>query len=136
MIRTIHTLLGLKPMRFLLVGGLNTVVGYSLFALLLFLGLQSHLALLFTTCFGIVFNFRTISNMVFTINNNALFYKFFLLYAGLYLGNLGLLKLFDNLFHNPYYSGIISIVLITIPSYYGNKRLFSTTDVIITHHIN
>jgi putative flippase GtrA len=118
-------LLKLKPIRFLLVGGLNTLVGYSIFALFLFFGLPSDLALLFATCFGIVFNFKSISNMVFCTNHNALFGKFFLLYTILYLGNLGLLKLLDNLFHNPYYSGIVSIMLITIPSYYGNKRLFS-----------
>lgn len=120
-----HKLLKLKAIRFLLVGGLNTLVGYSIFALFLFLGLRSDLALLFATCFGIVFNFKSISKLVFSINHNALFYKFFLLYAVLYLGNLSLLKLLDNLIHNPYYSGIVSIMLITVPSYYGNKRLFS-----------
>ena len=51
--------------RFLLVGGLNTLFGYSLFALLVWLKLPYPLAIGLATAGGIALNFQTTGRLVF-----------------------------------------------------------------------
>lgn len=51
--------------RFLLVGVLNTAFGYGVFLLLLWAGLPTTPALLLAYVAGVMFNFRTISALVF-----------------------------------------------------------------------
>ena len=46
-------------MRFILIGIPNTAFGYSLYALLIFLGLRYDLAILIATILGVLFNFKT-----------------------------------------------------------------------------
>ena len=63
---------------FLIVGFLNTLFGYSLYAFFIYLGLNYVLAILFSTILGIVFNFKTIGKFVFQNDSNKLIIKFFL----------------------------------------------------------
>lgn len=57
--------LAYRPMRFLLVGGLNTIFGYGAFATLLFLGLGPSVALTLATILGVAFNFVTSGSLTF-----------------------------------------------------------------------
>ena len=51
--------------RFILVGVLNTVVGYAVFVALLWVGMRSGLALVLATIAGVLFNFQTTRTLVF-----------------------------------------------------------------------
>ena len=98
-------------LKFLLIGGLNTLFGYSLFALFIFLGIHFTLASLLSTILGILFNFKTTGGFVFQNKNNRLIYRFFVVYTVVYLLNIALLKLLNSNGFDLYFAGAI----ITLP---------------------
>ena len=67
-----------KFRKFFLVGVVNTIFGYSLYALFLSLGFHYNIAVLFSTILGILFNFKTIGKFVFNKSSNRFFLKFVL----------------------------------------------------------
>jgi putative flippase GtrA len=71
--------------RFLVVGGLNTAIGYGIYAILIVLGLVPELALLVATIIGITVNYFTTGRMVFGTRGDGLFFKFMLVYAVMYI---------------------------------------------------
>jgi putative flippase GtrA len=110
-----------KLIRFFLVSGLNTVFGYGLFALLVFIGVAYPLALLISTIVGILFNFKTISILVFENHNNILIFKFFSIYGITYLCNLGGLALFKYFEINIYWGGAILLIPMGILAFMLNR---------------
>ena len=66
---------------FLVVGGINTILGYAVFALLIYLGLHYALAVIIGTIVGILFNFKTTGGIVFKSKDNRLIFKFFAVYG-------------------------------------------------------
>ncbi|MCK4342167.1 MAG: GtrA family protein [Phycisphaerae bacterium] len=79
--------------RFLVVGILNTAFGYGVYAAGILLGLPRPPALLIATVLGVLFNFRTTGWIVFGSRDNRLLARFILVYAAMYMFNLGLLEL-------------------------------------------
>jgi putative flippase GtrA len=114
-------LLRQKLIRFLLVSVLNTLFGYSLFALFLYFGLPYPFALLISTIVGILFNFKTIGRLVFKNNNNILIFKFISVYGITYLVNLGGLALLKSIEINTYLSGALLLIPIGFLSFILNK---------------
>lgn len=112
-----------KFIRFLVVGGLNTLFGYSLFALLIFSGLHYSLAVFVSTALGVLFNFKTTGSIVFKHNNNALIFKFVLGYCVVYALNVGLLKVLNLLGFNMYAGGAMLLLPMALVSYFLNSRL-------------
>lgn len=108
--------------KFLLVGGLNTLFGYALFALLLALGLYYPWALLIATCIGVLFNFKSTGKLVFKNSDNSLLLRFILLYIFIYLFNLAAIKILDLLIHNLYWSGLLAMGPSAVLSYYCSKK--------------
>jgi len=124
----LKSLLKTRFIRFLLVGGLNTLFGYGIFALLLW-GLPKSAALLGSTILGILFNFKTTGILVFESHNNRLIYRFVLCYAIVYLVNLGLLQAAENLEFNLWLAQAIYILPMAVLAYSLQKSLvFKTTD--------
>jgi putative flippase GtrA len=80
-------------LRFLIVGALNTAVGYALFATFILLGFHYALATLFAVSLGVLFNFRTIGILVFRDSDPSKIYRFALVYAVVYGLNVGLLRI-------------------------------------------
>jgi len=116
----------LKRNRFLLyiiVGVLNTIFGYSVFALLIFIGLHYTLAVFLATCLGVLFNFKTIGSIVFKNSNNRLIFRFVGVYVVQYFANIGLIKLFLLLSFNIYLAGAFSTFFCAVLSYLLNKHL-------------
>jgi len=112
-----------KFIKFILVGILNTIVGYSLFALFLFLNVHYSLAVLFSTILGVLFNFKTIGKLVFGSHDNRLIFKFILVYIVIYLLNITGLWLFKiNGFENMYINGLVLLVPLAIISFVLNKK--------------
>ncbi len=99
-----------KIVRFFLVSGLNTIFGYGLFALLIYLGLHYTLACFIGTIAGILFNFKTIGTIVFKNNKNSRIFRFFGVYGITYLCGTGALALFIYFGVNVYIGGVILLL--------------------------
>lgn len=110
-------------MKFLAVGFLNTLFGYSVFSLLIYLELHYGVASLLSTIVGVLFNFKTTGKIVFNNSNNNLLYRFIGVYTLIYFVNIGLLRIFDILNVGMYEAGAILILPIACLSFYLNKTL-------------
>ena len=66
--------------KFILVGILNTLFGYGVWALLMYIGLHYAIATVLSTILAILFNFKTTGVLVFQNKNNKLFWKFMQIY--------------------------------------------------------
>lgn len=84
----------LRWVKYLGVGGLNTLVGYSIYAVLVLIGVPYLWALLMATIAGVVFNYFSFGRMVFKASGGwFVFGKFIVAYAVVYVVNAGLLSL-------------------------------------------
>jgi putative flippase GtrA len=104
-------------MRFILVGILNTAFGYSLYALLIFLGLRFDLAILISTISGVFFNFKTTGTLVFNNSRNNLIFRYFGIYAIIYLLNVILIWLMLKSSINSYLAQAFLTPVLVILSY-------------------
>lgn len=109
-------------LRFLLVGGVNTVFGYSVFALLIFLGVYYPVALAVSTVAGVLFNFATTGRLVFKNRDNSLLTRFIIIYLPVYLVNVVALKLLSELGVNHYAAQAISALPVALLSFGLNRR--------------
>lgn len=110
-----------QALRFLLIGILNTLVGYSMYAFFLFCGLNYSLALGLATVLGVLFNFKTIGTLVFRVNRNTLIFRFILVYIVTFCLNLLLIKMFIQFGLNAYTAGVITIIPMAAASFLLNK---------------
>ena len=104
-------------MRFILIGILNTAFGYSLYALLIFLGLRFDLAILISTVLGVFFNFKTTGILVFNNRRNNLIFRYFGIYAIIYLINVILIWLMLKSAINSYLAQAFVTPVLVIFSY-------------------
>jgi putative flippase GtrA len=112
-----------KFIKFILVGILNTVFGYSLFALFIFLNMHYSLAVFLSTVLGVLFNFKTIGKLVFDSHDNSLIFKFIVVYVLLYLINISCLWFFKiSGFENMYINGFVLLVPLALISFILNKK--------------
>ncbi|KRE75861.1 GtrA family protein [Paenibacillus sp. Soil750] len=112
-----------KFVKFLVVGGINTVFGYSLFALFIYFNFHYAIATLCATVIGIFFNFKTIGSIVFKSKNNNLLFRFFIVYGFVYLLNILLMFLLNSLVNdNHYVSGAMTVFPLAILSFLLNKK--------------
>lgn len=102
---------------FFFVGGINTMFGYSLYALLLFINLHYALASFLATIGGVLFNFKTTGTIVFRNSDNKLLYKFVLVYCFTYFVNVLFLRAFYVFEVNMYLAGAIMVVPVALLSY-------------------
>lgn len=109
--------------KFLLVGVLNTLFGYAMFALFIYLGFHYTIASLFSTILGIMFNFQTIGKMVFGNKRQQLLFKFTGVYAVIYGLNVLGLHLFELRNINNYIAAAILAFPLAILSYMLNKNM-------------
>jgi len=117
------SLINNKFIRFLFVGVINTIFGYSLYALFLKLGFHYSIAVLASTVIGIIFNFFTTGRLVFQNTRNSLIFKFFGVYGIIYFTNVFLLKIFDLYSFNLYLAGAVLILPMALLSFVLNKNL-------------
>lgn len=132
MINKIKKIFEYQQIRFLFVGGLNTLVGYGSYALLLFLGLNYFLANTISYIIGIIHSYIWNKKFTFKSNNKSILevIKFVFVYVINYLIGLGFLSLFINVFNvNEYIAGVLNLVVTTLISYFGHKYFsFSKTS--------
>jgi putative flippase GtrA len=84
---SVKKLLKIQFIRFLLVGCLNTAVGYALFAIGILLGMPSALALMISTAIGVLFNYFSTGRMVFAWRSSRRFWRFVSGYGIIYFIN-------------------------------------------------
>lgn len=114
--------------RFLFVGGLNTLFGYGMFALLLYGGMHYAVASLLATILGILFNFMTTGTIVFQNRNHRLLFRFVGVYAVTYVINVTSLKVFDLLKINMFLAGGLLLLPAAVISYMLNRKFVFITE--------
>lgn len=108
--------------KFLLVGLLNTFVGYMIYMICILLGLNFRIAILVATVLGVMFNFKTYGTIVFKSNNNLLFIKFGIAYFLMYIINLYGVEFLNNLGFTFLIAGLLMAGPIALLSYFINSR--------------
>src|SRR5665647_2063048 len=103
--------------KFLFVGGLNTLFGYGMFALFIYFHLHYSIASLLATLLGVLFNFKTTGKLVFKSSDNRLIVRFFAVYGMVYLVNVLFLKGFSWFGLNYYIAGAILVLPLAALSY-------------------
>jgi putative flippase GtrA len=111
----------LRILRFLIVGGFNTVFGYAVYATLLLLSGSSLVAVTGATLLGMVFNFFSYGIVVFHASGGASFDRFILVYFVIWLLNNGLLKVTDTFGVSEFYAQLFFIPILAAMSYLGMK---------------
>jgi putative flippase GtrA len=111
-----------RLVRFLIVGGLNTFVGYSIFSLLLWLGLHYSLSSAISTVLGVLFNFKSTGSLVFKSSDNRKILRFVLVYAIVYGVNVAGLAVLLHLGIGAYQGGLVLILPLALLAYCLNAR--------------
>jgi putative flippase GtrA len=116
--------LGDKRFRFLVVGGINTAVGYGSFALFTWLGMHYFVASTLSTILGVANSF--VWNKYFTFRSRKRsgreLVRFISVYCLSYALNLALLKLMvDTWGFSQYAAGAVALAFTTLISYLGHN---------------
>ena len=115
-----------KIVRFLFIGGLNTLVGFIVFALVIFLSNGNiGLSLAANIVVGVFFNYLSYGLAVFRSFGKRQFAKFVLAYAFLYGLNYVALKFMQGFQMNIYIAQFINLFYLAPLSYFiFNKLVF------------
>jgi putative flippase GtrA len=108
--------------KFLFVGGLNTVFGYGVFAFFLTLHVHYSLAALLSTLLGILFNFKTYGTLVFRNSDNRLLFKFLGVYGTTYLLAVSSIAVLKSFSMSAFVAGAIMAVPLAMISFLLNRR--------------
>jgi len=108
-------------LRYLVVGVLNTVFSYSIYVLLLWLGLAYFIANLVALLCGIVFSFQMQGRYVFDNTSRRLFPKYMVLWVLIYFCNIAMIKLLLICGFNAYVAGALALPPIVLLSYVLQK---------------
>jgi putative flippase GtrA len=114
---------GRQFVRFIAVGGLNTMFGYGVFSLLALAGMEAGLALLFATVLGVLFNYFTTGRLVFAAKGLGRLPWFIAVYGLTFLVNLWSLRRLTTAGLSPLQSQAMLLPLITVLAFVLNKLL-------------
>lgn len=123
LIDLIKTIWSIRFVRFLFVGGLNTLFSYVIYAILILLNVHYTLATLISTILGIIFNFFSTGSIVFRNRKLSLMLRFFLVYGFTYLVNILLLSFFETKQVDMLIAGAIVTLPVALLSYFLNAKL-------------
>lgn len=111
-----------KFFRFIIVGIVNTAFGYALFALLIYLKFHYSIAVLISTILGVLFNFKTIGEIVFNNKSNRLILKFCMVYFITYWLNVFIIFIFKKVIsENLYLVGFLALIPVALITFFLNK---------------
>lgn len=120
----IKNLWQIRLLRFFVVGAINTLFSYLVYALLILLGMHYSLATLISTVLGVIFNFFTTGRIVFRSMDNKRFIMFVLVYAFTYFVNILLLSwLVDGASMDELLAGALVTLPVALLSYSLNSKL-------------
>jgi putative flippase GtrA len=105
-------------LRFLVVGAINTLFGYSVFAGLVLAGMPPVPALVLTYVVGVLFNFFTTRRFVFSRAARASLLRFIGAYVVIYFFNLGLFKAFEAAGTSPLVAQALCLPVVAVFSFF------------------
>ncbi len=108
---------GVQFAKFLVVGALNTLFGYSVFAGLVLVGMDPVPALILTYVVGVLFNFVTTRRLVFGSSTRASLARFIAAYVLIYFFNLGLYKLGEAAGAGPLLAQALCLPVVAVFSF-------------------
>ncbi len=108
--------------KFLIVGGLNTLVGYLIFSAFIVGGMDSAVAVIATTIIGALFNFASTGWIVFRSSETTLLPRFVIVYAGQCVVNLAMLRALETLGVAPLVAQALLLPVLTILSYLSMRQ--------------
>lgn len=117
-----HNLRRSRFIRFLFVGGVNTLFGFGVYSSAIILGAAVWFALLAGTVAGTVFNFFTIGGYVFRKILFNRFPNFLIVYILIYVVNLAMIWLASLWFSNKILLQFILILPLSVLSYSLMKK--------------
>lgn len=112
----------MQLIRFLVVGGINTLFGYSVFIVLVWIGLHYPLAIALATIAGVSFNFQSIGRLVFGGAPRSRFWRFVGVYCLIYLLNVGGVRLLLAVGANVYVANAIILLPLSLIAFLLNRR--------------
>ncbi len=113
--------------RYISVGLLNTGFSYLIYSLMLYLGLNYQVSNLLALVLGILFSFHTQGKIVFFNKGRIAFIKYLLAWIGIYFINIWIISILIDKFFDPYLSGAVATIPISIASYFILKFLVFNT---------
>jgi putative flippase GtrA len=112
-----------QPVRFLIVGGFNTIFSYSLYALLVSAGLRFWLANLIALLCAICVGFFTQGRIVFGNRDPRRIFCFAAFWLCIYLVQTGLIALLVRASTDPRIAGLIVLPGTVIVSFFTQKLI-------------
>lgn len=103
-----------KFIKFLFVGGINTLFAYIMYSIFITTPLPRPIALLCAYIVGVLWNFKTTGTLVFKSNDNSLIFKFFGVYILTYFINLIALNLLADIGVNKYLAQLIVVPPVSV----------------------
>ena len=104
--------------KFLVVGAVNTVFGYGVFAGLVLAGAPAMPALIATYIMGVFFNFMTTRRFVFERAVGSALLRFVVAYVVIYILNLVLYRLLATAGANPLESQALCLPVVAVFSFF------------------
>lgn len=104
-------------LRFLLVGGLNTIVGYGLFALFTWMGMPYPVAIGLATVLGVLFNYQSTGRLVFSGPGRGRLWRFFAVYGVVYVMNVAAVAALLQAGINVYLANALAIPPLVVASF-------------------
>ncbi len=120
--KTAKASINVQFIKFLLVGGLNTLFGFAVFSAFIALKVHYALAALLATLLGILFNFKTYGTLVFRNPDNRLILKFFGVYAITYVLSVVLITVLKAHHLSSYAAGAILVLPMALLSFTLNRK--------------
>lgn len=117
--------------RYYQAGVVNTLFGYGLFALFVWLGVNLYVAQIIAHVLGMTFNYFTYSRYAFAGHESSK-RRFVLFYAFNYILGLLALAAATRFVASPYIAGLIAVVFVSIVNYFILKRLVFRTEAAST----
>ncbi|MFK0386675.1 GtrA family protein [Agrobacterium sp. NPDC090273] len=111
-----------RIVKFLIVGVINTIFGYTIYVGSLWIGLHYTTAVATSTILGILFNFKSIGAFVFESRDNALLLRFIGVYLFLYLVNISGVSFLVHFDVPAWLAGLLLLLPLAILSFLLNRR--------------
>ncbi|MGZ8161818.1 MAG: GtrA family protein [Methylobacter sp.] len=110
-------------LRYLFIGGINTLFSYSVYALGLYFGLNYQLANLLALILGIISGFILQGRIVFKNADKRLFLQFLFFWLILYSFNILFIGVIINFGFNAYEAGAIALMPMVLISFVIQKAI-------------
>jgi putative flippase GtrA len=107
---------------FLAVGGVNTLIGYGLFAVLILLGLPTAAAAIVGTILGVLFNFFSTGGIVFKNQARRLLPRFIAVYIVQMAINVAALRALEAAGLHPLVAGALVLPPLAVFTYFALRR--------------